>query len=375
MTDSNFAKLRDLLLNEFSETEVATLCQDIGVNYERLPGAGLFGKTRGLLEVAQKTGKLRALQLRLRELRPDGYAAREIGVISDISATQAAASGSVSRETTEVTGSTGAGPRIQVLPAIAVGIVALTLIAGLFWSRSAGSSAATVVVDATQTAAAVAAANAATPTAPAVIAVENAPAAGPTATADIAAEPAQTANPDQVVVISTAAVPVDTAPTIAVISTRAISTTTGGPVAVNGSGSGSGESHPAAVAFKDLNAMLPQFYRGEITSAALQQDWRGKAYQDLIAFSDRQLPRALQLGAAPRDTMEISYEYVKPPTVIKSSGNQHTVLSREYWRYGNQAAGITRCDTRDYTYTVVADGGQFIVTDFSSKIIENGCKP
>jgi hypothetical protein len=367
MTDSNFAKLRELLLNEFSEAEVANLCQDIGLDYEKLPGAGLFGKTRGLLEVAQKSGKLRSLQLRLRELRPDGYAAREIGVISDISAPQTMASGdAVSRETRETA---GAAPRIQLLPAIAVGIVAMTLIAGLFWSRSVGGSAATVVVDATATAAAVAAANAATatPGIAAIAAVDN-PAAvsAASATPDIAAEP----DPAKVIVISTAVVAVDAAPTIAVISTRAISTTNDGPVVVGGSG----ENHPAALAFKELNAMLPQFYRGEITSAVLQADWRGKAYQDLVAFSDRQLPRALQLGSAPRDTMEITYEYVKAPSVIKSSGNQHTILSREYWRYGNQAAGITRCDTRDYTYTVIADGGQFIVTDFSSKIIENGCK-
>jgi hypothetical protein len=367
MTDSNFAKLRELLLNDFSEVEVANLCQDIGLDYEKLPGAGLFGKTRGLLEVAQKSGKLRALQLRLRELRPDGYAAREIGVISDVSAAQAASGEVVSRETQS---SAAAGPRIQILPALAVGIVAMTLIAGLFWSRSVGGSAATVVVDATATAAAVAAANAttATPSAAAIPAVDAAPAmAAVSATPDIAGEP----NPNEVIVISTAAVPVDSAPTIAVISTRAISTTNSGPVVIDGTG----ENHPAALAFKDLNAMLPQFYRGEITSAALQTDWRGKAYQDLVSFSDRQLPRALQLGSAPRDTMEISYEYVKAPAVIKSSGNQHTVLSREYWRYGNQAAGITRCDTRDYTYTVIADGGQFVVTDFSSKIIENGCKP
>jgi hypothetical protein len=362
MTDSNFAKLRELLLNEFSEAEVATLCQDIGLNYETLPGAGVFGKTRGLLEVAQKSGKLRTLQMRLRELRPDGYTAREIGAISESaqSGTVDERGETVSRET-EVA---GAGLRsIPLIPAIGAGIAILALLAGVFWSRSIGGSAATIGVDATQIAAAVIAQNAPTQTPLAVIAAMPAL----TATADIAVDN----NPAEVVVLGTVAVPINTpASTIAVISTQTISQSTTRPVVIEGSG----ENHPAALAFKDLNAMLPQFYRGEINSATLQQDWRSKAYEALTAFSDKQLPRALQLGTAARTTMDITYEYIKQPAVIKSAGNQHTVLSREYWRYANPATSIVRCDTRDYTYTVVVDGSQFIVTDFSSKIIENGCK-
>jgi hypothetical protein len=374
MTDSNFAKLRELLLNEFSEAEVTSLCQDVGLNYENLPGTGLFGKTRGLLEVAQRNGRLRSLQARIRELRPDGYAALGIGTVSETAgeavADAASMADSVSRETN------GAPRRLQVqlIPVLLVGLIGVLLLASFLWTRSIGGNAAAADAQAAQTAAAVVAAAQPTGTSipvvvePAISVSETVGAAGG---APVAISTPTSA--DGVVVIATNVVPVNTPlPTIAVIGGETITTsaTAARPVVVDGTG----ENHPAALAFKDMNALLPQFYRGEIGAEALRQEWTGKAYDALTAFSDRQLPRALQLGTAARTTMDISYEYIKQPSVIKSAGNTHTILSREYWRYGNQASGVVRCDTRDYTYVVVADGGAFTVTDFSSKIVENGCK-
>ncbi len=370
MTDSNFAKLRELLLNEFSEAEVTGLCQDIGLNYETLPGTGLFGKTRGLLEVAQQNGRLRALQSRLRELRPDGYAALGIGSVAAGAEMEADATPvNVSRET--IGDAAQRKLPMQLLPVLLVGLVALVLVASFLWNRSIGSNAETLAAQGTQTA--VAALPIPTSTTIAVI-DSQVPIAtqAPSVISETLAQGVSVTEPDAVVVIATEVVAVNTPlPTIAVIATAASGNAPAKePVVVEGSG----VNHPAALAFKDLNAELPAFYKGQVDNARLQEDWRGKAYAALSAFASTQLPRALQLGTTPRADMDISYEYVKEPAVIKSSGTQHTVLSREYWRYANQNAGIIRCDTRDYTYVVVAENGQYVVTDFSSKIIETGCK-
>jgi len=75
MTDQTLLKLRELLLNEFSELELISLCQDIGLDYHALPGAGTFGKTREMIEVARAQDKVRMLQSRVRELKPTAYVA------------------------------------------------------------------------------------------------------------------------------------------------------------------------------------------------------------------------------------------------------------------------------------------------------------
>jgi hypothetical protein len=244
-----------------------------------------------------------------------------------------------------------------LLPTLLIGLIAVLLLFGFLLPRITGDTAA-ASAQITETAAAVV--QAPQPTATGIPVVEST-----TAPAVIVAETLTPAPADGVVVIATQAIPVTAPPTIAVIGT---------PAPITAVEASAGESHPAAIALKDFNAKLPDFYRGELTLDRLQLEWKGKAYQALTGFASRQLPTALKLGTAPRSTLDISFEYVNRPAVISSSGNQHTVRSREYWTYANPSSGIVSCDTRDYTYTVVAEGANFVVTDFSSKIVKNGCR-
>ena len=369
MTESLFTKLRDLLLNEFTEAEVVQLCQELGLNYETLPGTGYFGKTRGLLEVADRQDKLQALKSRMRALRPDAYSALEgpamAGVASD-SAT-APSDGAVSDtvvpsmgESTDVARETrGLASRmpIPLLPLALIGLILTLLLFGFLLPRVLGGS-----TSAGATATAVAAL-------PPPATVTTIPVIQDVAPADVPVPTDTPASAAGVVVVATSNEPValvTALPTIAVIAGQA----TAAPQAIGGSG----EAHPAALAFKDINARLPAFYRGEIGKDVLQDDWRDQAYSGLVAFSASQMPRALRLGTTSRSELDITYEYVKAPVVTAENGNRYTVQSREYWHYGNKANGVTRCDTRDYTYAVLNDNGKFVVTGFSSKVVESGCR-
>ena len=338
MIDPTFAKLRDLLLNEFSEAEVIALCQDLGLDYETLPGTGFFGKTRGLLEVANKEGRMRALQARVRDARPEAYDALEIGM------TPAEEAGvDVSHETSRPT----VRLPVSFIPMLIVGLIAVGLIGVFLLPRITGASAAAAAAQATQTAIA------ALPTPTTIPVVSSASQPEPATATAVPAE--------GVVVVATEALAIATAgPTIAVITTQ-------GPVVL-------GDTHPASSAFKDINARLPAFYRGEVTREQLGLDWRGKALQALTSFSATQLPRSMSLGTAPRTTLDISFEYLKLPTVTKSVGSRHTVVSEEYWQYANPANNIKLCDTREYTYSLLEESGRFVVTDLSSKVIARGCR-
>ncbi len=338
MIDPTFAKLRDLLLNEFSEAEVIALCQDLGLDYETLPGTGFFGKTRGLLAVASKEGRMRALQARVRDARPEAYDSLEIGMASAEEAGH-----DVSHETSRPM----ARLPVSFIPMLIVGLIAVALIGVFLLPRITGASAAAAAARATQTAIAALSTNTTIP----VI--------------GSAAQPAPstpTAMPAEgVVVVATEALPIVTAgPAIAVIATQE-------PVVL-------GDAHPASTAFKDINARLPAYYRGEVTREQLGLDWRGKALQALTSFSATQLPRSMSLGTASRSTLDISFEYLRVPTVTKSVGSRHTVVTEEYWQYANPANNIKLCDTREYTYSVLEENGRFVVTDLSSKVIARGCR-
>jgi hypothetical protein len=359
MVDSTFSKLRDFLLNELSEAEVTALSQDLGYDFERLSGTGFFGKTRGLLETAQRDGRMRALQARLREMHPEAYAALDLNADSTESA--ASGNGPVARETPS--GLSGKLP-VPLLPTLLIGLIAVLLLFGFLLPRIMGTAAQTTA-QATETAVAASAAStqAAAPTQTSIPVIDTAATLTPINANQAVATVAPANNSQGVVVVATEAIPVTAPPTIAVIGEQA-------PVVVGGEGA----DHPAALALKTYNAKLPSFYRGEVTIDELKKDWSGRAYQALTGFASRQLPNALKLGTAPRSTLDIAFEYVNQPAVIASSGDKHTVLSREYWTYSNSAAGVVSCDTRDYTYTLVLTSGRYTVTDFSSKIVRNGCR-
>ena len=59
------------LNREFNDDEFRTLCLELGVNYDNLPGEGLEGKQRELLLMLERNGRLPELINLLRQKRPN----------------------------------------------------------------------------------------------------------------------------------------------------------------------------------------------------------------------------------------------------------------------------------------------------------------
>lgn len=60
----------DVLANMFNEDEMRTLCVEVGVDYDGLPGESKFGKARELILYCARHNKLARLYQRVRAERP-----------------------------------------------------------------------------------------------------------------------------------------------------------------------------------------------------------------------------------------------------------------------------------------------------------------
>jgi len=67
------ATMRDTLTQRFDEGELRTLCFDLDVDYDCLPGAGKANKARELVEYFERRGELYQLIRRVRMLRSQVY--------------------------------------------------------------------------------------------------------------------------------------------------------------------------------------------------------------------------------------------------------------------------------------------------------------
>lgn len=65
------ANLRNLISTSFNKGELRTLCFDLGVNYENLPGETLEDKARELVDFCQRRGVLKDLIEKCNALRPN----------------------------------------------------------------------------------------------------------------------------------------------------------------------------------------------------------------------------------------------------------------------------------------------------------------
>ena len=76
--------LRQALVECFNESELRTLCSDLGVNYDWLPGEGTLDKARELVGHFWRRGHLITLLQMVESLRPDTKWSRRFrGVLRD----------------------------------------------------------------------------------------------------------------------------------------------------------------------------------------------------------------------------------------------------------------------------------------------------
>jgi hypothetical protein len=370
MTDPTLAKLRNLLLNEFSEQELEKLCQDIGLNYVSLPGTGAFGKTRGLIETARTQDKLRLLQNKVRELRPEAFANAdfqtpvavpvELGVNASVAETPTAPY--TARAARTARASTVSSQRPAWLPILAIGLVALLCIAALaalLINRSGSGAGTTAELVGTSTPAAAISSSSGGE----VEQVSTIAPAIPEGTSSVP-QPESTALP--VLTQTTQAAPT---PTATSLPTPIPTPTEIGPTAT----SNAIELHPAARTILDLNQQLPEFYLGKVTADDLETFWTGDAWRSVVNFGSTKLPRVMRIPATDRSDLDVTYQYVRRPALVAERGTNATVSAQEYWRYVNAKNNIEICETREYTYNLVKTGEQFKVREFNSRLLNSGC--
>lgn len=68
---TSLTELRQVLVTRFNEDELRTLCFDLGVDYDDLPGEGKVGKARELVAFLDRRSRIPELLKFGRQLRPD----------------------------------------------------------------------------------------------------------------------------------------------------------------------------------------------------------------------------------------------------------------------------------------------------------------
>ncbi|MCX6018323.1 MAG: hypothetical protein NTZ50_07440 [Chloroflexi bacterium] len=361
--EPTFGQLRDVLLSEFTEAEVASLCGDMGLDYEQIPGTGFFGKTRGLISTMQQQGRQNELMTRVRRLRPrafnpdleltdadesDDYTGDDSPDVDDEPVHhQKQPARNVARETTQEYDIVPQPRVLMPLILIAVVVVLAGLVVFLPGILQRGLALPSLALPT---------ASLPTPTSTSSIPV-----------VAVAAASSTPRNTQGVIVLATRSVPLETsAPTMPVIATRSQAVPIPAFTAeVN--------AQPAAQFVADANALLPAYYKGEIGADKIAAAWSGQAYKATIGWN-KKLAAVLKLGNTLRSTLEITYEFVKQPLVTAIDGDTYTVASREYWSYANPARQIQTCETRDYTYTVVKTTNGYSIRASTGALINKNCR-
>lgn len=335
MNEQINTSLRELLLSQFNEEELTHLCADVGLNYAALPGEGAFGKTRAMLMTTQSNNKLYTLIARVRDLRPEAYAESQLPELLVNHPPEAtAASGPVAAPRAEATPPEAApAPKrdlrkiITLIAAIGLALLACMLLGdgllGLLNGATAGPGAVS---------------------------------GGLPTLAPVTPAPLPSAIPP-----TTALTP--GLPTAAT-STPAPAQPPAQPPAAS----------PAAQRVLDLNQQLIAYYEGKVTADALTEFWTVEGAKEPVAFKDSTLPRVMQLSkpVAP-GAVAASVKYVQNPVASAETADGAVVNTREFWKYINTASGQTGCETRDYVYTFVTEGGKLKAKDVAGKLVASGC--
>lgn len=354
MTDQILLKIRELLLNEFSEAELKALCKDIGLDYESLPGTGTFGKTREIMEAVRAQDKLRLLQSRLRELKPEAYA-DTVGITITPTGNSTNGSAPARQDTTR-------SPLRAVL--LLLTLLALVFAASLIFSGQGNNPAPAAAPQAAMEASVTAPP---TPTLEERVSVTQIE-----GTAAQAMPTIETTVPEIVLptVTEVSAGNATAMPPATMPPTPELAFSASPEVTVTPNPS---ETHPAAVTIRQINDQLTLFYLGQASAQDLEYFWMGEALRRVVDFGTNRLPRAMRIRPDQRSALEISHEYLRLPTVVSETANGTVVGSREFWRYANSLNRNQVCEVRDYVYNMMLDGERYRVRSFQSRLVRSGC--
>ncbi|PJF47370.1 MAG: hypothetical protein D6709_01135 [Chloroflexi bacterium] len=368
MNDQILPKLRELLLNEFSEPELIALCKEIGLDYEALPGTGAFGKTREILAAARAQDKLRMLQNRLRELKPEAYA---ISIGAAVTPAEAQADSPAHSERGTKAGSPAPRTILPLLMLLAL-VIGASLIFPTLSGNPASQAAPQAVPEVTSTSRPQPTLAASAPTVqPETIAAMATPADSPSATADgFQTAPAEMPETDSSTMATSTALP--TPEPTALPTPEPTPTPLPSPTATDALSAE--EAHPAAMTIRQINDQLLLFYSGKASAEDLEYFWTSKALKTVVDFGNIRLPRAMRIAPNRRDALEIKHEYLRAPRIISETESSAVVASREFWHYANSLNRNEVCEVRDYIYDMVRDEERYRVRSIQSRLVRSGCE-
>ncbi|MCS7087788.1 MAG: hypothetical protein NZL91_03720 [Thermoflexales bacterium] len=330
MNDPATAKLRELLLAEFTEAELVQLCKELGLNYEALPGIGTFGKTRALIEEARVQGKLRLLQRRVRDLRPLAYL--QSGIPTEDSGLQ-------NLPPPSQRSFPAASKRTTAVLILFIG-AAVAVVSGLVLLQPSPSP--LMMDSATQPGAT-----------PETIATSNPPLLAESPTPLIAALPTSLPSPTPYA------------------SPTPMPTPTSVPTATPELGLR--DAHPAVRAVYEANERLREFFIGKEDYRALESQWSSSLVERLRKFANERLLRLMRLTPEQRTALNVQFKYVRPPTLVDEFASEAVVSTREYWEYTTSLNTAQICETRDYSYRLRKEGDGYRIYAYNSRLISSRC--
>ena len=323
MNEEQILKLREILLNEFSESDLTALCKDLGLDYATLPGEGQFGKTREIIKTLIEQDRLQALKSRVRDLKPSAFGAAGFNAIADAPESE------------------------RKLPTklawLVLGLVGLLLLVCLLTfllrpsTPATPSATPTTQVQATTTSVAA-----------------SVQVAQPTKANGLAAA---TLAPTQPPAPINTPVPPTAAPTQTPAATNTPTVS---------------ETNPAALAIPEFNQQLIPYYQGKADATSLV-NWKGNALLSVISFSKGALLKRLSITEKERGLIQTGVTYLRKPSVTKQLGNTYTITTQEYWVYQTNPRNVV-CETRDYVYTVLKNGEAFQITQSAGKLVSAKCQ-
>ncbi|MCL4505170.1 MAG: hypothetical protein M1434_06715 [Chloroflexi bacterium] len=358
MNEQNLQDLRDLLVREFNEDELISLCHDVGINYADLPGMGPYGKTREIIARMQEQHLTSTLMQRVESLRPEQFRAAGLSdanmdrplappasnaaaaLAAEADAIQVGQSGVNINEPALVNPfrnrgdakSSNGGQRHSALPLrvrliIFVAIVMLLAVAVLSIVVRPGANGA----------------------------------ASPTPAADVTLMPASadmttTAETLAQATSAPAATPLPVETVVAQSATLSVTDTS-----------------PAAAAVRTINDQLINFYMGKATEDEVKASW-GSKFTIISSFAYKTLKSRLGADLSKGDTVNSTLRYDKGPTLVSEKNGTATVSTREYWTYTNPANNKKMCDLSDYTYTLVKASDAYQIKDIRSRGVSGKCE-
>jgi hypothetical protein len=389
VNEQGLIRLREFLFKEFNEEQLAALSQELGLIYDKLPGEGAFGKTRGLIEAAQARDLIPTLMSRVRDLRPAAYRIAAIrrpgGHVAPLAQPSASeASGPVpaippaqpSAFAASAPASVTPISRLHVRPLLIVLIIVACLVtatgAGALnqWMLNQrggvpieGIAAVTAIASPTPGVTARAAATDSqteTPASPMETVAVQTTAAMQTAETSLPTLP-PTATPAQTVTPQPTATPERTTPTPipTATSTPTASASATAPI-----------STPAVQAVIEANELLAAFYSGRVNGDALKTIWVGDTYLLVIAYPTKTLKRNLGVDVKPGEGLTATLRYIRLPSIVSDNGSRIVLSSREYWTY--KTRDLIACETIDYSYTAAKSAERYQIVAYKGDVMSAG---